>query len=235
MKILAMIIFSLSQVAFARDISNCKNAIKTHLVDAINHNKRVSPIYRDLTNNRSFGLSATLVSSEYLSIVLTKKIDQEAEIYRAKGVPVLCEDLADMHDVPAFRERLPLNERPQMFYKYDAKKISKKIKTLLKADKLNDAYEATAHEIEDLENYPNQMCMTRHLLESIARSLMLTEKHREEARAQNLPDPKNLIKKFVEIQREGLALTRHLDQKAFPLQKEGFLIYCQDVPPIVWR
>jgi hypothetical protein len=235
MKFLAIIIFSLSQVAFARDISNCKNAIRTHLVDAINHNKRVSPIYRDLTNNRSFGLSAGLVTSEYLSLVLTKKIDQEAETYRAKGVPVLCEDLADMHDVPPFRDRLPVNERPQTFYKYDAKKISKKIKSLLEADKLNAAYEATAHELEDLENYPNQMCMTRHLLESIARSLMLTEKHREEARAQNLPDPKKLIMKFVELQREGLALTRNLDQKAFPLQKKGFLIYCQDVPPIVWR
>lgn len=215
--------------------NNCAHAIKRHLKEAIVHNKSVTQEYANLSEGKSLWLSKTLVSLEKLSLLTVDGIESEASVYQQKGIPVLCEEIADMKTIPTFRDKLPANERPVEFYRYDTKAISKKIKTSLENNDLDKAYEAISLDLTKLESEPNQLCLTRHFLESMARTLLLSSKRREEAKAQGLSDPLFLIKKFVNQQRQALPFTHYLDKKAFPLQQDGLLLFCQDLPAISWK
>lgn len=232
---LYLLIGSISSFAFAEEKNSCFKAIDKHITEAIEHNKKASKQYALLSDGESKNLSSTLIAFERLSKLLVKKIETESRIYQEKGVPVLCDELADMKDVPEFKELLPKELRPVQFYKHDYKTLSKKLKDLIKEDRLEEAYQLIAIDLNQLEAEPQQQCLGRHFLESIARTLKLAPKHRAEAEALGLPDPLDLIKKFVTLQRRGLSLTNYLDTQAFPLQKDGLLIFCQDVPSIDWK
>lgn len=237
MKLFTLLIFCLTPLSssFADEGNHCFNAIQNHIKEAIVHNKRMVTIYSELSEGKSENLSRNLIIAERMSVLLLKDIERETKIYQEKGIPLLCEELADMKNIPIFQERLPQELRPVDFFDYDQKVISKKIKSLINDDQFDLAYEAVANDIRKLEDYPNQLCLTKHFLESIARTLLISSQHRAEAKKLGLPDPKNLIKRFITLQRRALPITRYLDQQAFPLQKDGLLIYCQDVPAIAWK
>lgn len=226
---------SFIQAASAAERTDCFKAINKHITEAIEHNKEVGKLYSNLSDGESERLSFALITSERISRLLIKNIEKESRIYQENGIPLLCDELAHMKDVPAFRESLPENLRPQKLLKYDYKALSKILKNKMKDNLLDEAYEAVSLDLYKLEEEPYQQCMTRHFLESIARTIKLSTVHRNEALKLGLPDPINVIKKFIKLQRSGLFLTHYLDNQAFPLQQKGLLIYCQDVPPIDWK
>jgi hypothetical protein len=236
MKFFALIIFCLTPFSssFADEGNHCFNAIQNHIKEALVHNKKMLTVYSQLSNGKSENLSRSLILAEKISVLLLKNLERETKVYQEKGIPLLCEEIPDMKNLPTFQERLPEELRPVEFFDYDQKLIVKKIKNFMKDDQFDMAYEAVANDLQKLEEYPNQLCLTKHFLESIARTLLLST-HRDEAKKLGLPDPKNLIKRFITLQRRALPLTHYLDQQAFPLQKEGLLIYCQDVPAISWK
>jgi hypothetical protein len=156
-------------------------------------------------------------------------------MYQEKGIALLCDELADMKDLPDFQNSLPENLRPTIFHRYNSKLINSKLKASLQINDLKKAYDDVASDLYELESFPNQLCMTRHILESIARTLLQTDKHRKKARNLELPDPINTVKKFISLQRKTLGLAHNLDKKAFPLQRDGILLFCQDVPAIFWK
>lgn len=237
MKWTILFIFLLASIshAFAEGENHCFKAIQKHITEAIDHNKIVAKRYSQLTQGESKRLSYTLINLERMSKLLVKNIERESRVYQAKGINLLCDELAEMKDLPRFQDRLPEELRPLNFLPYETKNLNHKLKELLKDDLLEEAYSAVAQDLIILENEPYQQCLTRHFLESIARTLKLSNEHRKAAIALGLPDPLNTIKKFITLQRRGLFLTSYLDTQAFPLQKEGLLIYCQDVPVIQWK
>ena len=214
---------------------SCHNAIQKHLDEAILYNKNVTNRYSKLTNGQSRPLSISLIAIERISTMLVKNMEEQANLYRQNGIPVLCEELGDMKDVPTFQERLTTNLRPLKYFKYNYDGLSKKLEQLMNEDKTNEAYELLSDELRILEDYPYQKCLTRHFLESMAKTLKLSDSHRFQAEKLGLPDPIGVMKKFITIQRRALLLTNFLDRKAFPLQKQGIMIYCQDIPTINWK
>lgn len=222
-------------LAKAAERSECYSTIQKHIFEAIEHNREVSLRYSKLTDGKSLRLSHTLINLERMSALLVKNIERQTRPYQEKGIGLLCEEIADMKLLPEFQDRLPEIQRPESFISYDYKKLSKRLRKLLKNDQLEDAYKLLSDDILALESTPNQLCLTRHFLESMAITLKLSDKHRSDASAANLADPLPIIKKFITLQRRALFLTYYLDHKAFPLQKEGILIFCQDVPVINWK
>lgn len=237
MKWLTLLLLPLGLISssFAEERKDCFKAIQNHISEAIEHNLTVKPRYAELSNGQSTHLSGTLITLEKMSKLLVKNIERESRIYQEQGIGLLCDDLADMKNLPPFQESLSEELRPTEFYQYDYKSLNQKLKKLMKHDRLEEAYHLVAIDLNKLEEMPHQQCLTRHFLESIARTLKLSAKHREEAIQQGLPDPLWLIKKFITLQRKGLILTNYLDTQAFPLQKNGLMIYCQDVPAILWK
>ena len=232
---LVLLFLSFTSSAFAKANNHCFNAIQKHISEAIEHNKSVTHLYSELSNGESNRLSFTLINLERITKVLVRKIDSESRLYQENGISLLCDELADMKNVPAFQDSLPYELRPVKFYQYDYKNLTTKLNKLLSNDKIDEAYQTIAIDLQNLEKAPYQQCLTRHFLESIARTLKLSDQHREDALKINLPDPLNIIKKFISLQQRALALTNYLDKQAFPLQRDGILIYCQDVPAIEWK
>ena len=232
---LFLLIFAPLSTSFGEAENSCFNAISNHVREAVAHNKSVTPIYEELSDGRSLLLSKSLIISEEISLLFLKKMDREARVYQEKGIPLLCEEIADMKNIPLFLNSSSLELRPRQLFGYNQKKFNQQLKSLLKNNQIDKAYEVTARDLVSLEDYPNQLCLTRHFLESIARTLLLTAKHREGAKQSGLPDPINIIKQFITIQRRALPIANYLDKKAFPLQAKGLLIYCQDVPAIYWK
>lgn len=215
--------------------SECDFAIKKHINEAIAHNKRMAKIYSKLSDHDSEKLSYTLITLEKISKLFVHSIEKEAKLYHVHNIPVLCEEVPPMDSLPEFQERAPEELRPKTFYNYDRKTLSDSLKKLMDQNKFQDAYDLVAKDLYELETIPNQQCLTKHFLESIAYSLKLSETRRAEAAQAGLPDPMPLIKKYISLQRGALFLTAYLDKQAFPLQKDGLLIYCQDVPPTNWK
>lgn len=233
--ILILLLINSTASSFAEEKNQCFKAIQKHILEAIEHNKKVSNLYSELSKGESKRLSNMLITLERISKLLVKNIDQETKIYQEKGIAILCDELADMEDLPKFQERIQEERRPSNFFHYDYKSLSQNLRQLIEDNKFNEAYQTIALDLQELEAYPHQLCLTRHFLESIAVTIKLSAGHREEAQKLGLPDPIKTIKKFITLQRRGLIFTHYLDSQAFPLQKEGLLIYCQDVPVINWK
>lgn len=215
--------------------NECNFAIKKHISEAIEHNKKAAKTYSRLSEGESDRLSYTLISLEKLSKLFIHSIEKKALSYHAQNIPLLCEEVPPMSALPAFQERIPVELRPLTFFRYDRKKLSQSLKKLMNENRIDEAYSLVAADLYKLEEVPNQLCLTKHFLESIAYSLKLSKQRQEESARAGLPDPMPLIKKYIELQRGALFLTQYLDKQAFPLQKDGLLIYCQDVPATNWK
>jgi len=213
----------------------CDFAITKHINEAIVHNKKNATLYSKLSDRESEKLSYTLITLEKLSKFFVHSMEKEARLYHENNIPVLCEEVPLMNDLPEFQERAPEHLRPQTFYSYDRKSLSHSLKNLMDENKFQEAYDLVTKDLYELEKFPNQQCLTKHFLESIAYSLKLSDIRRTEAEKAGLPDPMPLIKKYISLQRGALFLTAYLDKQAFPLQKDGLLIYCQDLPAINWK
>lgn len=230
---MALILLSATSVVKSED--RCHDAITRHLSEAIIYNKSVITRYAELSDEKSRPLSLSLIALENISKILVKKMEKEASLYRDNGIPLLCEELGDMQSLPTFKDLFPQSLWPVKYYKYDYLQLSQNLKKLMKANKINESYQLIADDLLKLENFPYQECLTRHFLESMARTLKLSQTHRDDAKNLGLADPLFIIKKFINIQRNALVLTNFLDRKAFPLQQAGIMIYCQDIPPINWK
>lgn len=233
--IIFLLITLISGQVFAEIENPCFNAIQKHISEAIKHNENVSALYSQLSNGESNRLSFNLISMEKASSFLIKSIELKSRFYQIKGVNLLCDELASMNNLPVFQNYLTNEKRPNQFYKYDFKNYNKNLKLFIQNDQMDEAYQFTADELQKLDEAPNQLCLTRHFLESIARTIKLSQGHRNEALKLGLPDPLKLIQKFIKFQSNGLIVTHLLDLQAFPLQKKGLMIYCQDVPVIDWK
>lgn len=229
------LVFLLALSFGAARANECNFAIKKHISEAIEHNKKVAKIYSRLSEGDSERLSYTLITLEKISKLVVHSIEKKALVYHEHNIPLLCEEVPPMNALPAFQERLPENQRPVTLHKYDRKSLSQSLKKLMEENRFDEAYQLVATDLYKLEEVPNQLCLTKHFLESIAYSLKLSRQRQEEAARAGLPDPMPLIKKYIELQRGALFLTHYLDKQAFPLQKDGLLIYCQDVPATNWK
>lgn len=232
MKTILLIVLILTASAHAHE---CDNAIKKHISEAIAHNKKVASVYARLTDGQSEKLSFTLINLEHVTKLFVGPIEKEARLYHEHNIPVICEEIPSMEAMPAFQEKVSEELRPQTFYKYDRKSLTQSLIKLMDQNKFDEAYNLVADDLEKLESAPNQQCLTRHFLESIALTLKLRDRRQEESSRAGLPDPTPLIKKYIVLQSRALLLTTYLDKQAFPLQKDGLLIYCQDVPSTDWK
>lgn len=86
--------------------------------------------------------------------------------------------------------------------------------------------------VQELEKKPRYNCLVRHMLESIRRMTILIPQ--QEALAQErlkttaLPIANTVLKSHIGYLKES----SRIDKIAAPLQAEGLLIICQDVPHI---
>lgn len=211
-------------------------AIRRHLHEATQLNLKRAPLYAKLTNNKSFPLSQELVLMESLSKALTFNIDRKANTYMEKGIKLFDDDLVDMSLTPDFQNHFPNNEKPISQINLTMEPYIKSWMKAVDENHLDSLYEEAIVLLNaGVLKHKNQNCLARHFVESIARSIMNQEMHREQARSKSMNDPKPLLDKFLKIQIFGLRWASSLDRRAYTIQASGIPIFCQDVPPIQYE
>jgi hypothetical protein len=233
--ILFLTLILTNKLSSATQVESCRFPIKQHLKEAIAHNKSFVQHYSELSEKRSERISYQLIFGETLSKLLIRNIEYLALPYQATGVPLFCDDVISMDKAPASLELTPIEFRPKNFLAVDIKELSKKLRNEIYYNQFNAAYSTIATTLRYIENESQQLCMTRHFLESIALSIKNMPNSIRIAKEKNLEDPTEIIKSFLDIQRLSLRMLYHLDKDAFELQKEGIPILCNDVPKVPWN
>lgn len=207
-----------------------------HVADAIESNKTRRELYAQHSGGATRPISDRLIQMEVLSRYAAKVIygfDSHAKPFQKKGVNIVCDEFVDMGNAPDFQVRAP-EPWPtlQNFKKPDAKKLSSRLKNALKNKSYEGLFQEALVVIEELNVQPQFNCMTRHLVESIAKIAQLAPGHMIKAKELNLRSPEFLSKDLIESHFIGIKDLVNLDEKAAPLQAQGIPILCRDVPPI---
>lgn len=210
--------------------------IKKHMKEAKIINRERAALYSKLTNGRSLPLSYELITMENLGQITTSNLDQKAKIYVDNGIGLFNDDLIDMSRTPKFSSTFRNNDYPTVRRKFDINPIREKWLDLIKRDEVQYIYDEAVDLIEHgVLKETNQNCLTRHFIESIARSLLNMEEYRTKAMIFDLDDPKPIIISFLKLQIKTLGWAQSLDNRAFPIQKNNIPLFCQDVPPIPYK
>lgn len=210
--------------------------IGKHLKDALKLNKKRAPLYAELTNGESLKLSYELMAMESLALLLVGHLDYAAKPYIEAGVGLFDEDLIDMKKTPEYLPHFEDNLAPTQKIEIETKLLMKKWIKKIKKDDLQALYQDAVLllKIGDLKE-TNQNCLTRHFVESIARSLKNIEGHREKATSLGLEDPKEILISFLKIQVRSLPWAQSIDKKAFDIQKMNVPLFCRDVPHVPYE
>ncbi len=210
--------------------------IRKHLTDATKINRARAPLYARQTKMRSLPLSYELIAMENLAAAVTIKLDLKAKKYLSKGVGLFNDDLVDMALTPTYSQNYEQNNAPLVRVNFDTSTLRKKWIGYVEAQNLTQIYHEADHLLEngDLKDN-NQNCLTRHFVESIARSVLNHEGHREKSEKLGLEDPKGILISFLKLQINSLFWAQSLDRRAFVIQKENIPLFCQDVPVIDYK
>lgn len=221
---------ALSFVASIQSQSFETRCISKHIHEAIALNQERLPLYAAVSEGRSRAISRALLNLENLVLATLPLIERPAEKYQTQGVPLFCLDVVPMSDTPEFVEKatLPVDE----FVPFNGLRLSLSLaQSVVRRD--NDQLEqrlVTA--LDTLNQNKNFNCMTRHLLESILRSVRLTPVYRQMSAKKGLRDPSPLLRILINTQISALGLASHLDEQAAELNAEGIPVICNDLPHI---
>lgn len=231
---LALILFSSIGLA-ASTSDRCAHAIQNHLKEAQVLNRDRLMTYAKWSHFQSVPLSSELIMLEGASLPLVKKLDRQSQLYHRHDIGVLCDDVVSMKLTPKLDGLIPPEDRPHQEMHFNAIAFSLKLNRLIKMNQYDQAYLFLKEKLEEIENEPQQLCLTRHFLESMARSLALYPRAKDMSLKAGLADPEPIIKKFLLLQNRTLFIATDLDHRSFSLHQRGIPIFCRDVPPIVWR
>ncbi len=210
--------------------------IRKHLTDATKINRARAPLYARQSNLKSLPLSYELITMENLAATITIKLDLKAKKYLSKGVGLFNDDLVDMALTPAYSQSFEHNNAPSSRINFDTSSVRKKWITFVNDQNLNQIFNEAVYLLESGElKDSNQNCLTRHFVESIARSVRNHEGHREKSEKLGLEDPKEILVSFLKMQINTLFWAQSLDRRAFDIQKQNIPLFCQDVPVIDYK
>lgn len=211
--------------------------IRKHLVDATKLNQKRAFRYAKLTESKSLPLSYELILMERLALLATHRLDVSAQKYLKNGIPLFHEELIDMKFTPAFSSSFPANESPTERIEIEVNMLIKRWLELLESGQVELIYSDAKELLEQGKLAPiNQNCLTRHFVESIARTIWLMDRHYTDSLKLGLKDPRPLSLKFTKLQIRSLKWAYSLDKRAYPLQhKYRVPLFCQDVPVIPYQ
>ncbi len=210
-----------------------------HVREAIQKNRARRPHYAADHSAGIRSISNQLILSERTTLLFAPKLDRMALPYQEQGIPLLCDEFESMDLAPAYlKSRSPTGPLPESWTTGNPPaRFAKEIRRALRTpDHGKPDFEAALVSAEkalrELDEIPSYFCMTRHLIESVARAAKLAPIHAEQAEKLGMASPEKISRTYIELQLMALQLTLTLDGRAVPYQAHGAPIICQDVPPI---
>lgn len=204
--------------------------ISKHIREAIELNKSRAPLYAKASDGRSQMISNLLVAAEKIALTTLPLLEKPAEEYQKRGVPLFCLDVVPMSGAKKFSEReTQPSSKHEPFDGLGTSIHLAKFVLTKEAEKLEGHLQKV---LEKLSSNPQYNCFSRHLVESLLRSVRLTPHYRRWSAEKGLRDPIFLIQTYVSSQISGLPKATVLDSMAAELNAQGIPIICNDVPHI---
>lgn len=204
--------------------------ISRHIHEAIALNSERLPLYASASGGRSKAISQALLNLEKLVLATLPLIEKPAEKYQERGIPLFCLDVVPMSDTPAFIERVEPSE--DSYVAFDGLRLSLALARSIVTRNSTKLEWQLEQALEVLNERKNFNCLTRHLVESILRSVRLTPMYRQMSSEAGLRDPAYLLRILINTQISALGLASHLDAQAAGLNAEGIPVICNDLPHI---
>ena len=205
--------------------------LSEHLSEAQKLNALRRPLYSDLTDGASERISDLLISEERKAYRIAVVTEIFLWRYHRNDIPILCEEFIPMSLAPDFLNDIPDEPIEEEYLQVDVESL---------VTRLNEAFEGS-----DFQNLGDQAvtelaafagssynCMTKHVLESIARSSYLADKFIKASEIKNLTSPKYLLWASLKSQIGSFRFIENVDIWSAPIQKQGIPIVCNDVPHI---
>ena len=202
---------------------------QTHIHEAIELNQKRLLQYAELSQNESKKISRMLIRNEKLTLWLALYFDYKAKFFHKNNIPILKDIFVSMNCIPAFQEGADKFDRTQTPILLNAKSIKVEIRNAYSQGSFLEVYK-TCKAINAKLKYPQYNCMLRHLIESMERISYFAPQYIEQAKKNNLPSPKKLFKRLLFIHLVAIGKAFKIDNMAYPLQKKGILILCNDLP-----
>lgn len=206
-----------------------------HVRETMKLNRERRELYRQDGNADAAKVLNKLIFLEKLMLPFSASLDRATKKLQNAGVAMWCEDLVPMNTVPGYQA---FSDIPAAAYKSFDKKNRKELAKKLRNFKYKQRYELY-DEIASIINtqlYDHHYnCLTRHFLEAAARSLLLTDKHYEQAPDDLKMDVEKSLEKLLGQLALALGSASAIDDKAAAVQAKGIPVLCQEMPPIPWQ
>lgn len=209
------------------------HCLTDHLGEAIALNLERRPLYSALSAGRSEVVSESLIESERITLTIMQRLQPLLSYWHGRGIPIGCSEFVPMAETPAFTgqfaEPAPALGSVRWFNTFaGAVRLEKE---LLMGGLAAVAAQAK-RELADLSAPQHFQCMTRHVLESIAKTAAVGREMHEQSVEDKIASPAWISRSLVHAQIVTLKISRDIDQAAAPLHAEGIPIVCNDVPHI---
>jgi hypothetical protein len=224
MKTFFLTLFCLFSTAlFARG----QRCFHKHIVTAKKLNLERKELYEKNTDGKSVKIIDLFISIQDTLLPISYFYDKKAAKFQTLNPKFFCQEFVDMIETPEFKNYVPattkipreLNDKT-----YSSKSLRNRLKAAFKKNDFTNILEASMIELKRLEETPSYFCMTRHFLESIARTANFTKYYSDRE--------KEISKSYIKLQIFGMIAAGKLDKMAAPFQEKGISILCQDMPTI---
>lgn len=205
-----------------------------HVLEAMEINRERRELYKVDGNKDAAKIISRLILLEKVMLPFSAKLDRMVKKLHRANVPIWCEDLVSMNEVPNYQSSVPVPAQSFIAFEENKLKRLKKMMRKFEFSKRLELYDEIHNIILNDMNDPSYHCLTRHFLEAAARSLMLSDKHLESAPDDLKDDVRKAVTKLMRQLSYSLNFSTALDRAAAPIQSKGIPVLCQEMPPIPW-
>lgn len=205
---------------------------RLHIEEAIEINRDHIKLYKDAYEDEAAKVLGRLIFIEKIMLPFSRSLDRSAKTLVDAGFAMWCEDFVSMDSLPQFQIR---SSPPANKFKPVDKKKLKQMRKKIKSFEIKNAmklYDEIVLMIETDLNDKSFNCVTRHFLESSARSLKLAVKRERYVPRELRQDFLKATKKMMKQMSLALMIARPLDNMAAKVQESGVPVLCQEMPHI---
>ncbi|HAZ12883.1 MAG: hypothetical protein A2X86_08840 [Bdellovibrionales bacterium GWA2_49_15] len=214
-----------------QDRRNNQDCFQAHLLEAIHTNMERKELYKDLTKGKSKKITHMLLLAERFGLVMAYYFDVRSRPFQKKGMTIMCDELISTRPVPPFQAyAAPRGLVPDKFMPANGRALAKQLKKALKEKGLEEVGRITQAKLAELALRPSFNCLIRNDLNTIVNTARLTNQHIEESKRLGLKSSESLSLALLNRVIAILPMVDSIDEDAFPLQKAGVPIICQDFP-----
>ncbi len=214
-------------------VGSSVHCLEEHLQEAIALNSLRKDLYGNLTEGASLEISEQLIASEKSLLVLLQSMRPMLKYWWKRNILVTCLEFSPMAETPEFSPQFKVSPPAVSTVAWlDPLKVTIALQKKLMSDGLAGVENIARSELQALEYPDHFQCMSKHLLESIAKTAQVGEQLGQASKDKKILSSIPISYSLIQGQILNLGAAREIDEATFAIHQKGIPIICNDVPPI---